>query len=126
MSQKEQAETSLREVRELTLRTRLASRTNATGFPMVGWGITWIFGVTAAGPASFEHGVLFLGGLAMCLYAIATKDIVYAVVSGFGIVMAGVQAALGTTTPPLWFGVTAGVPLLALGLQRVFRGGGHV
>lgn len=87
------------------------------------------FLVSAAQPASFSHGVLLLGalwGLAMCLYAIATHDPILAVVAGFGIVTAGVLAVPDIPSRLLCFGVSAGLPLLALGIYRVFRGGSHV
>jgi hypothetical protein len=178
----DQAKDSLRELGALTDRTRLASRSMATGFPMVGWGIAWILGlgaldlldgltrilvaslawmigmllswlplrpvirtgsqtrmrcawvvvlaaspflVTAARPASFTHGVLLLGalwGLVMCLYAIATEDRILAVTAGFGTVMAGMLAAADIPGQLLWYGVSAGIPLLALGICRVLRG----
>ncbi|MDN5761358.1 MAG: hypothetical protein L0H41_03425 [Microlunatus sp.] len=87
------------------------------------------FLVAAARPASFSHGVLLVGalwGLAMCLYAIATNDPILAVVAGFGIVMAGALAVLDIPSRLLWFGVSAGLPLLALGIHRVCRGGSRV
>lgn len=87
------------------------------------------FLVAAAQPGSFSHGVLLVGalwGLAMCLYAIATDDPILAVVAGIGIVMAGVLAALDIPSRLLWFGVTAGLPVLALGIYRVFREGSRV
>ncbi len=83
------------------------------------------FLVTAAQPASFTHGVLFLGalwGLAMCLYAIATDDRVLAVVAGSGIVIAAVLADVEIATRLLGFGLCTGLPLLALGISRVRRG----
>lgn len=83
------------------------------------------FMVSAARPESFTHMMLFLGalwGLAMCLYAVATHDRFLAAVAGFGIVMAGVLAASDAPNQLLWFGVSAGVPLLVLGICRVVRG----
>jgi len=178
----DQAESSLRELDGLTGRTRLASRSMATGFPLVGWGTAWILGlgaldlldglmrivvaalawmvgmllswlplrtvirtglerrmrwawlvvlaaspflVAAAEPTSFTHGVLLLAalwGLAMCLYGIATDDRMLAVAAGFGIVMAAVVADADSPNRLLWFGLSAGLPLLALGILRVLRG----
>lgn len=178
----DRVESSLHELGALTDRTRLASRSMATGLPMAGWGAAWILGlgaldllggptrilvaalawmigmllswlpmravirtgtetrmrwawvvvlaaspflVSAARPASFVHGMLLLGalwGLAMCLYAVATDDRILAVVTGFGIVTAGVLAALEIPNRLLCFGLSAGLPLLALGIHRVLRG----
>jgi hypothetical protein len=182
----DQAENSLRELAGLTGRTRLASRSMATGFPLVGWGTAWIVGlgaldlldgpmrvvvavlawlvgmllswlplrsvirtgaetrmrwawvvvlvaspflVAAAQPASFTHGVLLvsaLWGLAMCLYAIATGDQILAVVAGSGIVLAAVLADADSESRLLWYGLGAGLPLLALGTCRVLRGASRV
>lgn len=182
----DRVESSLHELGALTDRTRRASRSMATGFPIVGWGTAWILGlgaldlldglarilvaalawmigmllswlpmramirtgtearmrwawvivlaaspflVSAAQPASFVHGVLLLGalwGLAMCLYAVATGDRILAVVAGFGIATAGVLAVLDIPDQMLWFGVSAGLPLLAIGIHRVLRGVGRV
>jgi hypothetical protein len=178
----DQAESSLRELDGLTGRTRLASRSMATGFPLVGWGTAWILGlgaldlldglmrilvaalawmvgmllswlpsraairtgletrmrwawlvvlaaspflVAAAQPASFPHGVLLvaaLWGLAMTLYGIATDDRILAVAAGFGIAMAAVLGDVDIPGRLLWFGLSAGLPLLALGICRVLRG----
>lgn len=41
----DQAQSSLRELDALTDRTRQASRSMATGYPMVGWGFAWIVGL---------------------------------------------------------------------------------
>lgn len=43
----EQAERSLRELRTLTGRTRLASRSMVTGFPLIGWGFAYVVGLAA-------------------------------------------------------------------------------
>lgn len=180
------AQSSLRELGALTGRTRQASRSMATGFPLVGWGIAWILGlgaldlldgplrilvtaaawligmllswlpmravirtgsetrlkrgwvivllaspflVTAAGPASFTHGVFFLSalwGLAMCLYAVATDDRLFAWAAGFGIVTAGVLTASELPNRLTWYGLSAGIPLLALGIHRVVSGTSRV
>ncbi len=58
----------------------------------------------------------------MCLYAIATRDRTLTVVAGFGIVMAAVLADVDMPSRLLWFGLSAGLPLLALGIYRVLRG----
>lgn len=182
----DRAQSTLRELEAVTGQTRRASRSMATGFPLIGWGAAWIVGlgalelldgalqivvpvlawvvgmltswlpvrtvirtgvetrmrwawivvllaspflVNAASPPSFSYGVLLLGGLwglAMCLYAVATEDRLLIAVSGFGIVMAGVLAGRSLAEPLLWFGISAGVPLLALGVYRVVRGVGRV
>ena len=83
------------------------------------------FLVAAARPASFTHGVLLCGalwGLAMCLYAIATDDLILTVVAGSGIVIAAVMAEVDIAKQLLGFGLCAGLPLLALGIYRVHRG----
>lgn len=87
------------------------------------------FLISAAQPASFAHTVLFLcglWGLAMCLYAIAVGDRLLVVVTGIGIGMAGVLAAVDIPDRLLWCGVSAGLPMLALGLHRVFGRGSRV
>lgn len=43
----DQAARSLRELDALTLRTQRASRSMATGLPLVGWGFAWIVGLAA-------------------------------------------------------------------------------
>lgn len=182
----DRAASHLRELDAVTGRTRLASRSMATGFPMVGWGVAWIVGlgaldllsgplrvavpllawtfgmvlswvpmravirtgtegrmrlawvvvlvaspflVVAAQPASFAHAMLLAGalwGLAMCLYAVATDDRALAVVAGFGIVLAAALSPADQLDRLLWFGIGAGVPILALGISRVLRGVGRV
>lgn len=80
------------------------------------------FLVAAAEPVSTIHVALLLGGLwslAMCLYAVATADSVYAGVTLFGTAMAGVAASQDLVQPLVLFGLTAGLPLLFVGAQRV-------
>lgn len=45
--EEEQVASSLRELGALTDRTRAASRSMITGFPMIGWGVAWIVGMPA-------------------------------------------------------------------------------
>jgi hypothetical protein len=114
----------------LPLRTaiRTGSETRMRG----AWVIVLVaspFLVAAAHPADFSHGVLLVGalwGLAMCLYAVATEDQILTVTSGIGIVMAGLLAELDAPNRLLWFGISAGLPLLALGILRVVRGRSHL
>jgi hypothetical protein len=43
----DRAEDSLREIQTLTGRTRLASRSMVTGFPLIGWGVAYVVGLGA-------------------------------------------------------------------------------
>ncbi len=180
------AERSLRELETLVGRTRLASRSVVTGFPLIGWGAAYVVGlaaldmldgllriavvalaylfgmalswlptrdvirtgtegrmraawlvvlfgtpllIVAARPESFIYATLAAGalwGLAMCLYGVATDDVVFATVAGFGTVLAGLLAIPDLAHPLAWFGVGAGLPLLVLGASRVLDGVRHV
>jgi hypothetical protein len=100
----------------LPLRTaiRTGSETRMRG----AWVIVLVaspFLVAAAHPADFSHGVL-----------LATEDQILTVTSGIGIVMAGLLAELDAPNRLLWFGISAGLPLLALGILRVVRGRSHL
>ncbi|MFD2756864.1 hypothetical protein [Gulosibacter faecalis] len=86
------------------------------------------FLVTAAQPPSFTNIALVLGALwslAMCLGAIATRDVPYAIVAFIGVIVAGVAAATEPAHPLLIFGLAAGAPLLAVGVVRVIVGNRH-
>jgi hypothetical protein len=87
------------------------------------------FLVAAAEPVSMTHVALLLGGLwnlAMCLFAVATADHVYAGVTLFGTVMAGVAAGQDHVQPLVLFGLASGLPLLAVGTHRVLAWSRHV
>jgi len=82
----------------------------------------------AARPESFTYAMLMacaLWGLAMCLYGVATGDVVFATVAGSGTVLAGLLAMPDLAHPLAWFGVGAGLPLLVLGASRVLHGVRH-
>ena len=104
---------------------RAAIRTGTEGRLRVAWVVVLIaspFLVVAAQPPSFSNAMLLLGGLwglAMCLYGVATRDRGYAFVAGFGTVLAGVLAVPDLTNRLLWYGLGAGVPLIALGIRRM-------
>lgn len=177
----DEAEQSLRELDALTVRTRRASRSMATGRPLVAWGVAWIIGlaaldlldgpprfvvaalawaaailvswlpmrsairtgvetrmrwawvvvlasspfiVGAARPETSTHALLLIGalwGLAMTLYAVATGDRTFAAAAGAGVVVAGAVSMLDVDDALLWYGVLGGLPLLVLGISRVFR-----
>lgn len=83
------------------------------------------FLLLAARPESFTYGMLLVGGLwgvAMCLYGVATQDGLFALVTGFGVVVAGMTSLLVTSHPLTPYGVIAGLPLVALGATRMWRG----
>lgn len=99
----------------------------------VRWAWTIVFAaspllILAADPRSVANGVLLLGalwGLAMCVYAVATGDIAFAIASGVSIVAAGALAALASPPSMLWYGLLGGIALLALGLHRALGGTRH-
>lgn len=114
------------------LPVRNVIRTGIEGRIRWGWAAVLFaspFLITAAQPASWVFIALFLGGLwslAMCLYAVATADVPYAVVGMIGVVMAAV-AGVQTSLPPLaCFGIAAALPLLGIGVHRTVTGARHV
>lgn len=98
------------------------------------WGWVVVLGaspflVAAAQPSTWVHIALFLGGLwglAMCLYAVATGDRTFAAASIAVIVVAALGAVQNVAPPLALFGLTAGLPLLALGVRRTLLGARHV
>lgn len=185
-AERDHAEDALRELGTLTLRTRRAGRSMATGLPLVGWGVAWTAGypalhlldgvpriavsvaliafamllswlplrttirtgtesrmrwawavvlvsspflVAAASPPSMQHIALFLGALwslAMCLFAVATSDPTFAAISMLGIVAAGVANLQELVAPLPFYGLTSGLPLLAVGAYRGIAWSRHV
>ncbi|WP_349827258.1 hypothetical protein [Brevibacterium litoralis] len=93
---------SLREVEELTDRTRRAGLSAITGLPLLGW------------------------GLAMALYGIATSDRVFTVIAGSGVVVAGLSSMFVPEIALTVQGVLSGLLLAALGAVRMIRGGTRV
>lgn len=75
----DQAESSLRELHALTSRTRLASRSTVTGFPLIGWGAAYAGGLAALelldGPLRIGLIALaYLFGMAMSW--LPTRDVI--------------------------------------------------
>ena len=112
---------------------RVLIRTGTEGRVRLAWAAVLIaspFLVSAAHPQSAVHMVLLLAGLwglAMCLYAIATHDWVFATVAALGVITAGLVAIPGNVPHPLMIiGVVNGVSLLTLGIYRVQYGLRHV
>lgn len=103
-------------------------RTGAEGRMRAAWVVVFVATpclAFAARPASLTHATLMAGalwGLAMCLYGIATEDVGFATVAGLGMVLAGLLGLFEIDHPLAWFGVGAGLPLLALGVRRAARG----
>lgn len=86
------------------------------------------FIVAAAAPESWVSVALLLGALwsmCMCLFAIATGDRTFSVVSFVGVVAAGSGASQEFIPALVWFGLFAGLPLLAVGVSRVWLGRDH-
>lgn len=86
--------------------------------------ISSVFLVSTVAPVPMDRLLLFVGALwclAMLLYAIATDDRAWAVVSATGVVVAGVSPMLPWSVL-LTFAIGVGGPLLVLGVAR--RAGG--
>lgn len=83
------------------------------------------FLVAAARPESWTAVGLLLGGLwslAMCLWAVATRDLPFAIAAFFGTIAAAASASQETVQPLALFGLLAGPPLLGVGIVRVIVG----
>lgn len=107
---------------------RYAIRTGSEGRTRWGWIVVLAaspFLVAAAQPSSWVYIALFLGalwGMAMCLYAVATADLPFAVAS-MTVVVVGAVGAVQTFFPPLaLFGIASALPLLAIGAYRTVSG----
>lgn len=111
---------------------RRSIRTGAESRVRWGWLIVLVaspFLVTAAQPPSWVSVTLLLAALwslAMCLFAVATRDVPYAIASLAGVLMAGVAAVQEQFPPLLLFGLTAGGALLGLGVLRTITGRARV